>query len=118
MNTPIVKLPCTDYKLQKPFKNVPAVRPHTAEKRELLHVANHRHHLYPHSPLLAVLHGTVDGVASATNDTTLSPATQQTFDGLHTSQAAGHVERRLPVVVQLIHPRAQPRAQDLNEERM
>lgn len=96
---------------------MPAVRPHTAEKRELLHVANHRPHLYPYSPLLAVLHGTVDGVASATDDITLGPTPQQSFDGLHASQTAGHVERRLPVVVQLIHPRAQPRAHDLNEER-
>lgn len=58
----------------------------------------------------------MDGVASAANDVTFGPTSQQSFDGLHASKTAGHVERRLPIVIQLIHSRAQPQAHDLNEE--
>lgn len=70
-----------------------------------------------YSPFLTVLHGTVDGIASSTDDITLCSTPQQSFDGLNASKAAGDVKRRLPVFVQLIHPRAQPRTHDLNEER-
>lgn len=71
---------------------------------ERLHVVNHHPHPFPYSPLLTVLHGIVNGVASATNDITLGPSIQQSFDGLYSSQAAGHVEWCFPAVVQLIHP--------------
>lgn len=84
---------------------------------QLWSVANHNPQLYPYSPLLTVLHGTVDGIASSTNDITLCSTPQQSFDGLNASKAAGDVKRRLPIFVQLIHPRAQPRTHDLNEEK-
>lgn len=79
---------------------------------------HHRAQLYTYSPPLAVLHGTVNGVASTTNDITLGPTPQQSFDGLCSSQTTGHMDRRLPIIVQLIYPRAQPRTHDLSEERM
>lgn len=75
-------------------------------------------HSWPHSPLLSIFHSSVNRVAFATGDITLGPATQQGLDRLHTSQTAGHMERRLPIVVQLIHPRAQSRAQGLDKRRM
>lgn len=79
---------------------------------------HHRAQLYTYLPLLAVLHGTVNGVASTTNDITLGPTPQQSFDRLCASQTTGHMDRRLPIIVQLIYPRAQPRTHDLSEERM
>ena len=84
---------------------------------QLWFVANHNPQFYPHSPLLTVLHGTVDGIACSANDITLCSTPQQSFDGLNASKAAGDMKRRLPVIVQLVHPRAQPRTHDLNEER-
>lgn len=60
--------------------------------------------LLPYSPLLTVLHGTVNGVASTANDITLSTTPQQSFDRLHASQTAGNVKWCLPCIVQLIYP--------------
>lgn len=91
----------------------------TQQKREqYIMPQNHGAQLLVYLHLLTVLHGTVNGVASTTNDITLGPTPQQSFDGLRASQTAGHVERRLPVIVQLIYPRAQPRTHDLSEDRM
>lgn len=92
---------------------------HTQQKREQCTMPqNDGAQLYIYLHLLTVLHGTVNGVASTTNDITLGPTPQQSFDGLRASQTAGHVERRLPSIVQLIYPRAQPRTHDLSEDRM
>lgn len=60
--------------------------------------------LLPYSPLLTVLHGTVNGVASTADDITLGTTPQQSFDRLHASQTAGNVKRRLSCIVQLIYP--------------
>lgn len=56
------------------------------------------------SPLLIKLHRSVDGIAFAPSDVTLGSAPQKGFDCLHPSQTTGHMERGLPVVVQLIDP--------------
>lgn len=77
-------------------------------------MVNHHTYLEIHLPLLTVLHSTVDGVASTANDITLSTTRQQSFNRLDAAQAAGHVQRRLAIVVQLVHPRAHTRAHDLN----
>lgn len=59
-----------------------------------------------HLLLLAVLHSAVNGEASTSNDITLGTTRQQSSDRLNAPQATGHVQRCLPIVVQLIHPRA------------
>lgn len=69
------------------------------------YVVNHHTVLEIHLLLLAVLHSTVNWVASTTNDVTFSTTPQQSFDGLNTPQSTGHVQGRLPIIVQLIHPR-------------
>lgn len=66
-----------------------------------------------HSPLFAVLHGTVNGVAGVANDITPGTAIQQSFDRFNASQTAGDVKRRFPSVVKLVHSRAQPGAHHL-----
>lgn len=60
--------------------------------------------LFVHSPLLAVFHGSVDGVSCAAHGVALGPPLQQGFDGLHPAQTAGHMERRFSVAVELVHP--------------
>ena len=65
------------------------------------------------SPFLAVLHGRMDRVTVASENVTLAPASQQSLDRLRTSQTAGHVERRFPRQVEVVHPGTQTTTQDL-----
>lgn len=79
-------------------------------------VINQHAQLHPRLPLLTVLHSSVNGVASTTNDITLGTTLQQSFHSFDTSQSAGHVQWCLPVIVQLIHPRAHTQVHDLSED--
>lgn len=67
------------------------------------------------SPLLTVLHGGVDWVATAPDDVTASSSPQEGVHGLYPPEATRNMEGRLPRPIQLIHPRTHPTAQRLEE---